>query len=130
MSGDHTDAGRVRKYGFTDLIHISTSVTPVRPCEMKSITSSTTALTPWRWMDAMACGKPFLSTDVGCVADLPGGIAVRTGTQLSRALKDLCLDAPRREALGRAGLEACRTSYNWHSVVDAYERLFQHLVRK
>ena len=81
-------------------------------------------------LDAMACGKPFLSTDVGCVADLPGGIAVRTGTQLSRALKDLCLDAPRREALGRAGLEACRTSYNWHSVVDAYERLFQHLVRK
>ena len=81
-------------------------------------------------LDAMARGKPFLATDVGCVADLPGGLVVRTEAQLSRAMRELCLDATRREALGRVGLEACRTSYNWPSVVDACERLFQRLVRK
>ena len=28
-------------------------------------------------LDAMACGKPFLSTNVGCISELPGGLTVR-----------------------------------------------------
>lgn len=78
-------------------------------------------------LDAMACGKPFLSTDVGCVSELPGGLAVRGPEALAGNLRVLRNDATRRQALGRLGLAAARSTYYWPEVITAYDRLIRQL---
>jgi glycosyltransferase involved in cell wall biosynthesis len=72
---------------------------------------------------------PFISTDVGCVGDLPGGRVVRSQGEMARAIRDLLGDEPGRKALGVAGRTACESTYNWPSVIDAYETLFERLLK-
>jgi glycosyltransferase involved in cell wall biosynthesis len=81
-------------------------------------------------LSAMACGKPFISTDVGCVSELPGGLVVKNQQEMTAALKSLQGDIARRRSLGRAGSEACRNVYNWESVLDSYETLCAKLTGK
>ncbi|WP_373499470.1 glycosyltransferase family 4 protein [Desulfococcus sp.] len=78
-------------------------------------------------LDAMGAGTPFLSTDVGCIADLPGGRTVACARDMAEEMRRM-MDCPReREAMGRRGQEAVRIRYNWEAVADRYERLFQRL---
>lgn len=91
--------------------------------------ASRTEYFPLTILDAMASGTPFVSTDVGCVGDLPGGMVVRTQEEMVRAIRDLLKDEPRRKALGAAGQAACESTYNWPRVIDAYEALFERLLK-
>jgi glycosyltransferase involved in cell wall biosynthesis len=76
-------------------------------------------------LDAMACGRPFVSTDVGCVSELPGGVTVRYPTELVRTLRALQADPARLAALGQRGLAAARSTYHWPNIVAAYDRLIR-----
>lgn len=78
-------------------------------------------------LDAMACGKPFLSTDVGCVSEMPGGLTVRRSAELASHLLTLRTDAARRRSLGNLGLAAARSTYHWAGVIEAYDRLVHQL---
>ena len=89
--------------------------------------ASRTEYFPLVILDAMASGTPFISADVGCVGDLPGGVVIRTQDEMARAIRELLEDGERREALGAAGRAACASTYNWPRVIDAYESLFQRL---
>lgn len=91
--------------------------------------ASRTEYFPLTILDAMASATPFISTDVGCVGDLPGGVVVRTQDEMAPAIQDLLKDAPRRKALGAAGRAACESTYNWPSVIDAYVALFERLLK-
>jgi glycosyltransferase involved in cell wall biosynthesis len=79
-------------------------------------------------LDAMACGKPFLSTDVGCVSEFPGGLIVRNEAELAAHMGRFRTDAALCERLGQAGLEACRTTYDWERVIDAHDALLRRLI--
>lgn len=83
---------------------------------------------PLALLDAMACGKPFVSTEVGCVREFPGGLVVRSERELGEQLRRLRLDPALRQALGQRGAAACRTVYHWDRVLDAQEALLQRLV--
>lgn len=75
--------------------------------------------------EAMASKTPWLSTDVGCVAELPGGIVARSEGELNREMKAL-LDSPeRRNQLSREGWTASQQTYDWERVVATYESLLQ-----
>jgi glycosyltransferase involved in cell wall biosynthesis len=78
-------------------------------------------------LDAMACGKPFLSTDVGCVSEMPGGVTVRTAEALAGQLRSLRDDMDRRRSLGNLGRAAAQSTYYWPSVIEAYERLIRQV---
>jgi colanic acid/amylovoran biosynthesis glycosyltransferase len=76
-------------------------------------------------LEAMAHGRPIVSTDVGGLRDLvvdgETGIVVppRDVGALRTALERLLADPELRNRLGRAGRERARTRFGWQRVTDA-----------
>jgi glycosyltransferase involved in cell wall biosynthesis len=79
-------------------------------------------------LDAMGAGKAFISSDVGCVSEMPGGICVQTTDEMAAAMVQLVQDQDMRQLLGSAGRQACELKYNWIKVVDCYEQLAASLL--
>jgi glycosyltransferase involved in cell wall biosynthesis len=79
-------------------------------------------------LDAMASSTPFVSTDVGCVGELPGGIVARRKQELSAAIKQVAGNPDLRKQLGAAGRKACESSYSWSRVLRDYADLINSLV--
>jgi glycosyltransferase involved in cell wall biosynthesis len=86
-------------------------------------------------VEAMACGVPVVATDVGGHRDtvVPGrtGELVAPGdpNALARALRGL-LGAPRRrQAYGAAGRERAVDLYDWSTVVERTELVYEAAVR-
>ena len=79
-------------------------------------------------LDAMACGVPFISTDVGCVSEFPGGWVIPSGEKTTQAIHRLLDDADLRRQLGEQGKKACAEKYDWNQIIDAYEKLFARLI--
>ena len=79
-------------------------------------------------LEAMASRTPFVSTDTGCVRELPGGVVVRSESEMAATIRDLIASPEERQKLSSAGLDACRTTYDWERVVDSYERMLTRLV--
>jgi glycosyltransferase involved in cell wall biosynthesis len=89
--------------------------------------ASITEVQPLCILDAMASSTPFVSLDVGCVAELPGGLAVKDEEELSRRIKFLSGDEEMRKHLGENGRRACLEVYNWEQTANAYDQVFQRM---
>jgi glycosyltransferase involved in cell wall biosynthesis len=88
------------------------------------VLSSKSETQPLVLLEAMAAGKPFVSTDVGCIADLPGGFAVKSEEEMIEKIKELASNNEARISLGQKGRESCQKIYRWDKVLDKYEELF------
>lgn len=87
--------------------------------------SSLSEVQPLVILEAMASATPFISTDVGCVRELPGGITVHSESQMAKQIRQL-LDNPQLcNELAIAGSNACLKKYNWNHIIDQYDRLLQ-----
>jgi glycosyltransferase involved in cell wall biosynthesis len=80
-------------------------------------------------LDTMAAGVPFVSTDTGCVSELPGGWVINGEAKTARAINLLLDDPTLRRRLGSEG-RAVTEKYSWEHVISAYEALFQRLLRR
>ncbi|NTU71290.1 MAG: glycosyltransferase family 4 protein [Coriobacteriia bacterium] len=80
-------------------------------------------------LEAMASGTPWLSTDVGNVTDLPGGV-VAAPQEFAAQLGRLFDAAGERAALGSAGRSAWLEHYTWERIVDQYEALYERVSRR
>ena len=85
--------------------------------------------------EAMACGVPCVSTDVGDVRGIveeTGSIVpIRDADALAKALIDLIDRGPEeRERLGRAARQKIETSYSLPTIVEKYAALYVHLARR
>lgn len=89
---------------------------------------SLTEAQPLVILDAMASGTPFLSMDVGCIAELPGGMVARNESELVKFMQFLARDEEARKRLGAIGRKACIEKYNWEKVAREYDRIFEHLL--
>jgi len=78
-------------------------------------------------LEAMASKTPFISTDVGCVPDLPGGLIVRSTEEMAQGIRHLMKNPHESERLGKEGQRACVERYSWDKIVADYGQLFENL---
>ena len=80
-------------------------------------------------LEAMAAGRPFVSTPVGAIAQLAdsGGMLVPVGDHeaLAAALIELLDDPGRAEQLGRRGQELCRATRSPELVDAIYAEVYR-----
>jgi glycosyltransferase involved in cell wall biosynthesis len=79
-------------------------------------------------LEAMGSGVPFVAYPAGNIADLPGGLIVRSGPEMVEAVSYLLNSKAARDELGLAGRKEQRRRYEWDSIVDQYESLYQELL--
>lgn len=86
-------------------------------------------------LEAMACGRPVLTTPiVGIAADVePRGVGVLVPpgdpAALANTLRDLYGRRAELPEMGRRARRLVEERYTWSRVVDDYERLFQEVIR-
>jgi glycosyltransferase involved in cell wall biosynthesis len=77
-------------------------------------------------LEAMAAGTPWVSYDVGNVAELPGGVVAADDKELLHAAGQI-LDGEREE-LGAQGRGAWEATHRWESIVPRYEAVFEEVL--
>jgi glycosyltransferase involved in cell wall biosynthesis len=87
------------------------------------IHTSRSEVQPLVILDAMSASLPFISTDVGCVRELPGGLVATSKADFTRKLEFLLTNETERNRLGMEGFSAFKSKYNWEYVIAEYEKL-------
>lgn len=78
-------------------------------------------------LEAMRESKPWIARDAGCIADMPGGICIKTEKQMALAMKNLMADSEKARNLGMIGKQAIANHYNRSSYVKSYCSLVSEL---
>lgn len=78
-------------------------------------------------LEAMAAGLPFISTNVGCVSELPGGVIVNTVNEMVSTIEKLIFNSDFLTQLSGLGKESISQKYNWEKIIDEYERLYRSI---
>lgn len=84
---------------------------------------SKTECQPLVLIESMAAGKPFISTDRGCIGDFEGGLVVRNESEMTRQVQRLAGDANLRARLGAKGRSDYLANYQKEAVINSYEQL-------
>lgn len=88
------------------------------------VSASRTECQPLVVLDAMGAAVPFISTRVGCVEMLPGGVVVDDDSVgLTQAIQHLCREESLRKSLSQAGRRAAEEKYNWKTSMHRLEDL-------
>ena len=77
--------------------------------------------------EAMAAGKPFVCTDVGCVRENPGGVVVKNHAEMVLQVRSLMADEGRRAELGRQGRLAINQRHTWDTILNHYNTLIGNI---
>jgi len=78
-------------------------------------------------LEAMAFGKPFISTNVGCVEDLQGGMIAHSFKGLSKAVLEFCVDPILRHKLGQLGRMQFEREFAYDKVQSEWLQLINSL---
>jgi glycosyltransferase involved in cell wall biosynthesis len=81
-------------------------------------------------LEAMASRTPFISNDVGCVAQLPGGIIVNSVEEMAMAIRRLANKGSQWRHLARIGRKTWEIEYRWEKIIDQYESLYIRLCKE
>jgi len=91
---------------------------------------------PLTILEAMACGRPVIATNVGgipeAVKDGENGILVypKDPEALYRAMNELLGDREKREKMGRIGKRMCDESFRAQTMVEKIEDLYDFFINK
>lgn len=111
---------------FLEKLDRPTTLAAYAACDVFLLTSKTEAQ-PIVLLEAMAAGKPFISTNVGCASELPGGIVAHGERALIAALVTLQNDEVTRLTLGATGRQAVLKTFSKEKVLYAQERMILEL---
>ena len=82
-------------------------------CRARLILSgSHTECQPLVLLDASAAGTPFIARATGCIATMPGGVAVRSWEEMAQQMDLLVGGGPSWQSLANAGRQAARDIYH------------------
>jgi glycosyltransferase involved in cell wall biosynthesis len=94
--------------------------------------SSLTEAFPFAAIEAMACGKPVVATDVGGTREAIDGCGIlvrsRNPPELARAIVKLLKDKPLRTRLGEAALKRARDKFELSASANQYRMLYEELL--
>lgn len=76
------------------------------------LSGSHTECQPLALLDANATGTPFVARTTGCIASMPGGVAVRTWEEMAYQLDSLMDGGPDWQSLADAGRQAAQDIYH------------------
>jgi len=79
-------------------------------------------------LEAMREAKPWVARDAGCIAEMPGGISVRSKNEMARQMVRLHAEHDLRTLLGSQGRNAVERTYNYNNYVDSYCDLVSEMV--
>jgi len=84
-------------------------------------------------LEAMACGRPVVGTNVGGLAHLiqpAGGRTVPAGDAgaLATALAELLLDPAKRSEMGNFNRQLVERRYSWDAVIDELEAVYDEVL--
>jgi glycosyltransferase involved in cell wall biosynthesis len=86
--------------------------------------SSTWEQFPISILEAMAFGVPWVSTEVGNLKELDGGLTFTSSKDATSKIQTLLTEKEQYKELSRAGKKAIEEMYNWTTISQMYERLF------
>ncbi len=99
-------------------------------CDLVALPSISEAF-PFTVLEAMACGKPVVATDVGGVSEALGeaGIVVppRSPSLLAEAIINLLNDSSRRRTLGNLGRKRALQHFRTQHLLNAYDDVYTKL---
>jgi glycosyltransferase involved in cell wall biosynthesis len=92
------------------------------------LAASKTECQPLVLLDAMAAGVPFVSTDVGCVRSLSGGLVAHNDAEFDAHAAALMNDPALRKRLADAGRRAHATRYNCAATLRQLEAVLMETI--
>lgn len=78
-------------------------------------------------IESMASGVPFISTNVGNVSRMPGGVIVNTVNEMAEIINELVNDNNKRKELGEMGEEYAMKNCTTEKAVDELENIIVNL---
>ena len=88
-------------------------------CDVFVLSADHEAL-PIALLEAMRESKPWISRDVGCISELPGGVCVHTECEMTLQMVHFSDTPELRASLGLQGRESVEKIYNSKHYVDSY----------
>ena len=79
-------------------------------------------------IEAMAAGKPWVSTDTGCVKAMTGGLVGKTESQLVRIIQNYLSNENFRHDMGMKGKKAATEQHGQALYLERYEHLLKNLL--
>jgi glycosyltransferase involved in cell wall biosynthesis len=122
LSGSAPD----RKVLFLEKLDRSDTLTAFRACDVFLLTAKAETQ-PIAILEAMAASMPFISTNTGCVRELPGGVIADGERQIAQMMLQLAEDSSERSQLGNAGREAVMSCFSKEHVLRAQANLVAEL---
>lgn len=113
---------------FLEKISREETFAAFRECNLVLLTA-TAETQPIVLIEAMAAGKPWISTNTGCVASMRGGIVCRRKSRLAPTIRKMLSDSNLRSTLGAEGKHEAVTHYNATKNVRQFDRIFRELLR-
>ncbi|HCJ67678.1 MAG TPA: hypothetical protein DHV62_10300, partial [Elusimicrobia bacterium] len=78
-------------------------------------------------LESMSVGLPYVSTNVGCVKQMGGGIVVNSPMEMTDVVNKLLSNENYRREIGKKGQYECLSQYTWDTIIPKYEKLFQRV---
>ena len=127
---------RIKAWGLEKRValfhNVSRSFTEsaIRACDIALMTSKW-EMQPLFLLETMSAGKPWISTNVGSVSELQGGIVSKfSADAVASNLFNLLRSGNQRESLGKVGVTQWGTEFSKEVVYDRWQQLLVSAIKK
>lgn len=122
MADELSKSGSMGRVLLLEGLDREETISALRDCDVK-VLAADAETQPIVLLEAMAAGKPFISTSTGCVEELKGGLVVRNSTEMASAMRELAVNPARGFKLGTEGRRDYEAHYSVAQTSNAWLRL-------